>query len=61
MRTATTSTKTIEFSGEFPLDDELISETYSELCLTSNMELFVKIVNGFQSLPVFVKSSILDV
>ena len=39
------------------------SETYSEPCHTSNMERFVKIVNGFQlkTLTIFTKHSILDV
>ena len=34
-------------------------ETFSEPCQTSKMELFEKIVNGFQSLIIFGKSSIL--
>ena len=36
------------------------TEAYSELSRTSNMELFAKIVNGFQIL-IITKSSILDV
>ena len=38
-----------------------ISEEYSESCQTSKMELFAKILNGFQLLTIFAKSSILDV
>ena len=37
------------------------SEVYSEPSQTSKMKCFVKIANGFQSLTVFAKSSILDV
>ena len=36
-------------------------EPHSEPCQTFKMELFAKIVNGFQTLTVFAKSSILDV
>ena len=36
-------------------------EPHSEPCQTLKMELFAKIVNGFQTLTVFAKSSILDV
>ena len=39
----TTSKNTFEFSDEFSLENELISEGYSELCQTSKMELFTKI------------------
>ena len=31
-----------------------------EVCLTSKMELFAKIVNGFQPLTIFARRSILD-
>ena len=36
-------------------------ETYSEPCYKFKMELFVKLVNGFQPLPISAKSSILDI
>ena len=36
-------------------------EAYSEPCQTSKIELFAKIVNGFQPLTIFAKSSVLDV
>ena len=39
----------------------MLWQTYSEPFYTSKMELFVKKVNGFQPLPIFGKSSILDV
>ena len=37
------------------------AEAYSEPFKASKMKLFVKIVNDFQSLTIFAKSSILDV
>ena len=37
------------------------SEAYSELCQTSKMELFGKIVQIFQASSIFAKSFILDV
>ena len=37
------------------------SEAYSEPSLISKMELFAKIVKGFQPLSIFAKNSILDV
>ena len=39
----------------------IISQTHSEPCETSKMELFAKLVNHFQSLNIFPKSSILDI
>ena len=36
-------------------------EVYSEPCQTSKIEHFVKIVNDFQPLSIFVKRSILDI
>ena len=36
------------------------TEAYSELCQTSKMDLFPKMINGFQSLTIFAKSPILD-
>ena len=36
-------------------------ETYSQPSQTSKMEVFIKIVNGFQPFTVFIKSSILDI
>ena len=39
----------------------LIAETYSEPSQISKMNVLAKIVNGFQSLLIFPKSSILDV
>ena len=40
---------------------EANSEAYSELCQTSKMEVFTKIVNGFLFLTTFTNSSIFDV
>ena len=40
---------------------EANTEIYSEPCQTSKTKHFVKIVNGFQPLNVFVKCPILDV
>ena len=37
------------------------AEVYSEPSRTSTMELFAQIVEGFQLLAIFIKSSILDV
>ena len=39
----------------------LSTEAYSEACQTSKVELFAKLVTGFQPLNVFRKCSILDV
>ena len=36
-------------------------EAYSQPSQTSKMEVFTKIVNGFQPFTVFIKSSILDI
>ena len=36
------------------------SEAYSELCQTSKMEYFAKIVSGFYPLTIFVKCSMLN-
>ena len=38
-----------------------IAETYSESCQVSARVIFAKIVNGFQLLTIFVKSSIVAV
>ena len=38
-----------------------IAEVYSEPSRISTMELFAKIVKGFQLLIIFIKSSILDI
>ena len=38
-----------------------IAEVYSEPSRTSTMELFEKMVNGFELLNIFTKSSILDI
>ena len=38
-----------------------ILETYSEHSQRFKMELFAKIMNGFQPITIFAKSSILDV
>ena len=40
---------------------EKISEVYSKHCQTFKMEIFAKIVNGFQPLTFFAKSSIVEV
>ena len=40
---------------------EKTSEAYLEPSQASKMELFVKIVNGFEPLAIFAKSPILDV
>ena len=37
------------------------NEAYSEHCQTSKMELFEKIIEGFESLTIFEKHSILNV
>lgn len=37
-----------------------VSETYSEASQAPKMELFAKILEGFQPLTVFEKSSMLD-
>ena len=37
-----------------------MSEAYLELSLTSKLELFAKIVNGWKTLIIFAKSSITD-
>ena len=49
------------FKNETFLTLEAISETYSEPCQISKMEVFAKIVNGFSFLTIFTKNSILDV
>ena len=38
-----------------------LTKTYSELCQTTKMERFVKIINGFHPLTSFTKCSISDV
>ena len=38
----------------------IMTKAHSKPCQTSKMELSAKIVNGFQSLTIFAKSSILD-
>ena len=38
-----------------------VSETYSEASQAPKMELFAKILEGFQPLTVFEKNSVLDV
>ena len=45
----------------FTLQDVSYTVTYSESSQVSNLELFVKIVDGFQSLPISTKGSMLDV
>ena len=37
------------------------SETYSELCQTSKVESFVKIVNGFKKITIFKRNFILEI
>ena len=37
------------------------SEAYSELCQTSKVESFAKIVNGFQKITIFKRISILEI
>ena len=37
------------------------TEAYSEPSQTSKMELFARIIKGFQLLTIFIKSSILDI
>ena len=39
------------------MDKKQFSTVYSEQCQTSKMELFVKIVNGFQALAIFAKKA----
>ena len=38
-----------------------MSEAYSKPCETPKMGIFVKIINSFQPLTIFPKSSILDI
>ena len=38
----------------------MFSEVHSELCQTSDMEFYAKIVIGFQLLAIFAESSILN-
>ena len=45
----------------FTLQAVLYTVTYSESSQASNLQLFVKIAYGFQSLPIFTKSPMLDV
>ena len=37
------------------------SEVYSELCQTSKVESFAKIVNGFKNITIFKRNSILEI
>ena len=37
------------------------SEAYSELCHTSKVEHFAKIVNGFKKITIFERNSILEI
>ena len=37
------------------------SETYSELCQTSKVESFAKIVNGFKKITIFKRNFILEI
>ena len=48
----------IPFAIKFPA---IFLEAYSEACQTSKMELFAKTINGWKSLTIFAKISILDV
>ena len=43
------------------LTSNLPSVSYSETCQTCKMEYFAKIVNGFETLTIFAKRSVLDV
>ena len=47
--------------GHLVVSLETNSEAYSKTCQISKMEVFAQIVNGFQFLTNFAKSSILDV
>ena len=48
------------YSNSFKNETSVTLEAYSELCQTSKMEVFTKIVNGFSFLTIFAKSSISD-
>ena len=37
------------------------SKAYSELCQTSKVEYFAKIVNGFKKITIFKRNSILEI
>ena len=37
------------------------SEAYSELCQTSKVESFAKIVNGFKKMTIFKRNSVLEI
>ena len=37
------------------------SEAYSELCQTSKVESFAKIVNGFKKITIFKRNSVLEI
>ena len=37
------------------------SEAYSEICQTSKVESFAKIVNGFKKITIFNRNSILEI
>ena len=39
----------------------LESEAYSELCQTSRVESFAKIINGFKKVLIFKRNSILEI
>ena len=39
----------------------MISEEYSEPCQLSKIQLYAKIVNGFEPLTIFAQNSVLDV
>ena len=43
----------------FLFQSQVCTEGYSEPCRSSKMELFARIVNGFQPLTFFAKNSIL--
>ena len=55
------TTQYIYCSVIYYLSDCFRSKTYSKPCQTSRMGLFPKIVYGFRSLTIIVKSSILDI
>ena len=49
------------FNGHGTYLEEVLPETYSELCQTSKMERFVELSNDIYLLTIFSKRSILDV
>ena len=54
------STMFLDDHFTWPVLLALLSEACSEPCQTTKMDPFTKVVHGWKSLPIFAKSSILD-